>query len=102
MTQNQSLSILLITFTPQTTTNMPYLAEPELILIVVLYHMGFDPKMIAEGLGHDLRTIMRWIGRYGETGTVCTNYHLNGRLRVTSPNDDLNMVLAVMEDPFRT
>jgi hypothetical protein len=45
---------------------------------------------------------MRWIGRYGQTATVCTNYHLNGRQRVTSPHDDLNMVLAVMEDPFHT
>jgi hypothetical protein len=45
---------------------------------------------------------MCWIGRYGETGTICTNYHHNGRQRVTTPDDDLNMVLAAMEDPFRT
>jgi transposase len=81
---------------------MPVISEAQRILIVILFHMGFQINEISLDLNLDVRTVKKWLLRYAETGTVNTSYENNRRPRVTNENEDLNIALASIEDSFRT
>ena len=80
---------------------MPITCESDRIIMVILYDMGFPTAEIANDLGVNERTVNRWIVRHTETGLIQPNYR-GGRPRATTHEEDLNIALTSIEDPFRT
>ncbi len=81
---------------------MPIISEADKILIVILFHMGLDPRDIAKDMNLDIRTVKSLILRHAETGSVQSNHRNCGNHRVTSPEKDMEIILASIKNPFRT
>jgi transposase len=63
--------------------------------------MNYTDQQIAQMLGTDIRTIKQWLKRFYETGKMHAAI-TSRRQRKTTRNQDLDILFATKENPFRT
>lgn len=79
---------------------MPRAYDPDFRLAVVRLHSsGKRTSEIASELGICQNTVRKYIRRYPN---VSTGYKSCGRPKILQEDDELNIVLASIDDPFRT
>jgi transposase len=76
------------------------ITEIEKYLIVFFLGAGYESRDIAYALNRDKRCIDKWINRYQETGLM-QNRVKAGRPRVTTEDQNFDIILSAIENPFR-
>src|SRR5579862_263333 len=75
--------------------------EMERNCILLYSGMNYTDQQIAQMLGRDITTVRQWLKRFYETGKMHAG-KTSGRRRKTTREEDLDIVFAANENPFRT
>ncbi len=75
--------------------------EIEGICILLYYGMNYTDQQIAQMLGRDIRTSKQRLKRFYETGKMHAG-KTSGCRRKTTREEDLDIVFAANENPFKT
>jgi transposase len=69
--------------------------------IIICDGINYTDQQIAQILGTDVRTVRQWFKRFYETGKI-HEAKTSGRRHKTTRDQDLDIVYAANENPFRT
>lgn len=69
--------------------------------IIGEWERGVPTGDIAVSVGVSTRTVQRWISRWGEEGTLA-NRPRRGRPRITTRQQDEQIIAASIDDPLKT